>query len=236
MNKNVILYDALYSQFWEKFRLVTRGRCLCYPDAQLTFESRKNSQNVQVHTLKELILLKGLPTRCVGESVDAIVDFEEYYNTRNLQLPLRTSVSVFYFSRKAADQRRATPLYGLRFDYAPETGKLDGDPIMHVQITTDQPRSRPRPYQDVEMANFLNPQDPIVQALKMSHIPSPRMPLPGVLCFLVADHLREGVVHQLIGQAHAILPLIPTPTLCATWFKTQFTIKQDLTGWTWYKY
>jgi hypothetical protein len=93
----------------------------------------------------------------------------------------------------------------MRYDFHPEIGAADGDPLVHLHIEDDAPvgselvkslKSKLVAKPDLQI-NFkpLN-----LEFLRYNRIPAIQMSLPGVLCSLVADHIRTGLVHDIINQ------------------------------------
>lgn len=90
------------------------------------------------------------------------------------------------------------PVQIVRFEYDPSCGMDDGDPLFHAQLgskTMIYRQSLPELLQ--KRWKYQGDQ----RSANDSHvrIPTPRMLLPDLLCFIVADHLR-GLVHKVVER------------------------------------
>lgn len=228
-----------YSDFWIQFQKVMHGlsgACQCHPRGELWLEPNDTADREHGFFLKEPILLKGLPCKSLTGHLDAIIDYEERFPKRPFDVPARTSINVHYYLRAFGNNHIAQQLYSLRFDYHPGIGSEDGDPITHAHINSEQPRKLPAPYRAVEFEQNGSVDGACFKLLGYGRMPTPRMPLPGVLCLLIADHFRSGV-RILIDKTRGALNSVAVPLRYANWHrKCDCHRKSDSIGWAWYEY
>lgn len=229
-----------YSEFWLKFQKVVRGLsapCQCFPQSDLRLKPKDGcTGGNHVFVLKEPILLKGMECPSGSGLLDAIIEYEEHFDASSYDVPVRASVSVHYFHREPGIQWASKQLYSLRFDYHPQVGGGDGDPITHVQMDASPPNECPPAYAKVIRQDSDARLVPSFKIFSRSHIPTPRMPLPAVLCFLMSDHYRKEV-RTVIKETRDILTKISVPSVYAKWHqKCGIQQRSDSVGWAWYDY
>lgn len=234
------LFQA-YSDFWTHFTkevLKTGSSITCAPSAGIRMTCAEKGSTRKKFSLQEPICLRGLTT-ATGSEWDVVVDFDEYFDAPCMERPVRTSVHVHLIERYPMRRSEAKHLFGLRFDYDCETGKDACEPLMHAHFDNVLQR-RPPSYKNVAF----NETDPILGVglivFKDCRVPTPRMSLPSVLCFvalLAKSQLSKGFVDSLIGRTSGILDSIKVPIECERWFRSRgFNDRCDIPGWAWYKY
>jgi len=231
-----------YSEFWTRFRLAVRkaGPAItCTPEADLRMECmEKKGTKRRKYSLVELICLRGVKG-ANGVNLDIAIDCDEYFDTPCIERPVRSSVHVHLLERHPMCRHEAKHLFGLRFDYDCETGKVDGEPLMHAHFDNALKR-KPRPYEKVEIKELDPAQRLGMMAFKDCRVPTPRMHLPSVLCFvalIAKSQLPKDFVDTLIGRTIHILKSIKAPHECEQWYrKSGLNTRYDIPGWAWYKY
>jgi len=134
-----------------------------------------------------------------SNNVDIVVNYQmtlAQQGTKNV-CPIESSkASVLYF---LGGIEKRPSVHILRFDYHPSIGMNDGDPLFHAQIGGKMdlsPKCLPKHLQD--RWRYGDKPKSVIES--HVHIPTPRMLLPDLLCFIVADHLRCRV-HDLVEDA-----------------------------------
>lgn len=197
-----ISLTEVYNEFWSKFVLVVRDYS-CYP-SRLDFNNPTPEGNNEYKiTLKEPICLMSWPChRSKTAKVHIIINFEELYKQESTIEILQSYTHVYYCWEEIRNDKKELKVESVSFEFHPRTGGSDGDPILHSHIHHSVP--------EMEIPDILKKKlrnkpglEPIFCSdtptfLGGSRIPTIQMSLPGVLCFLVADHLRGGIVKDVI--------------------------------------
>ncbi len=189
----------LYQQFWAGFRLIVGDRRVVPSQgASLAFE-----QTGSTFLLSSPIGLISWPCRKdPSNKVDIVVKYQMTVvrKPRGVHHITSSNGAVFYFLGGIGS---SPPVQVVRFEYEPSCGMDDGDPLFHAQLgskTRICMQSLPELLQ--KRWKYQGHQ----RAANDSHvrIPTPRMLLPDLLCFIVADHLR-GRVHDVIERTRGTL-------------------------------
>ena len=208
----------LFHDFYNKFRLVVPRNYKFFPEhnESIIFKPYGQIETGQELRLGSYICFQNWPCR---KDPDRVVDIILDYKTTVTRVGKRSfrvmesQAFIAYFSTGTTVKQR---LPGLRFDYHPQTGLEAGDPLFHLQFdgwSIDQDRlpvGMKKRWSSGEL-----PLKPDPEFLSHVRVPTPRMLLPDLLCFIVADHLRgeKGLVHALVKETKDTLKKV-TDLVC----------------------
>jgi hypothetical protein len=195
--------QLLCQKFWTTFCKIIGTGHLIYPahnEGGLRFLRETINSSTKRVWLENPICLQSWP--CKGHpsnTVDIVICYEMTV-TVGAQIPrcriVESKAQVVYFLGGV----RANPLevQVFRFDYHPRTGLSEGDPLFHLQLGDKKLITKallPPPLRK----SWTRPQHHVSAPGSHVRVPTARMLLPDVLCYLVADHLR-GEVHDLVDK------------------------------------
>jgi hypothetical protein len=182
----------LYQKFWMGFHVIIRDRRVV-PTATLAFK-----QIGGTFILSSPIGLISWPCRKdPSNKVDIVVEYQMtvVQHPKGVHHVKSSTGTVLYFLGGIGSR---PPVQIVRFEHDPSCGMDDGDPLFHAQLGSKTGISiQILPEVLQKRWKYQNHQ----KSSNDSHvrIPTPRMLLPDLLCFIVADHLR-GRVHAVVEK------------------------------------
>jgi len=188
-----------YQDFWAHFCRVVRGHTVVPShNAQLTFKQIGSTLSLS----SPIALISWPCKKDPSGTIDIIVYYEMTVAqiTKKVQRIASSKACVFYF-HGGVDSSPSAQI--LRFEYEPAIGMDNGDPLFHVQLggkTVINRKNLPEPLQ----SRWPYRDQPKSAITSYVHIPTPRMLLPDLMCFIVADYLRDRV-HDLVKNARTTL-------------------------------
>lgn len=190
---------GMYQDFWAHFCRIVHGHTV-FPshNAQLTFKEIGSKLSLS----RPIALISWPCEKGPGGTIDIIVYYEMTLAqiTNKIQRIASSEACVFYF-HGGIDSR--PPAQILRFEYEPARGMDDGDPLFHVHLggeTVIVRENLPVPLQS-RWPDEYQPESAVTSYVR---IPTPRMLLPDLMYFIVADYLR-GRVHDLVKNVGTTL-------------------------------
>jgi len=198
----------LYKEFWVKFSNVIRSdlKGLVYPTSQEPFNFTMQGELREGQCVKMVkpICFRKLDCKKPTPSVDVVVEYEDKIKKIGNKIRIIESKSVvsYFFG---GIEKKPISFQSIRFDYHPyEPGCMQsGDPLFHAQFHPDDIMKDTLPE---FMKKHWQYSKTVIEPQNYMHvrIPTSRMLLPDILCFIVADHLRDKV-HNLIDETRGII-------------------------------
>ncbi len=194
---------SVFQEFYDKFcRVVPQNHILIprHNGTILRFDEAGQLDAGKQLSLHNPIFFRDWPCKKYsGRVVDIVLDYRMVVRKTGGSAVriVESSALVAYFAGGLAAEQ---PVQVFRFDYHPKVGLQAGDPLFHLQFDSTPVSKDCLP---VRMRRHWPYQNSEVKPQFVSHVrvPTARMLLPDLLCFIVADHLRDGLVHILVKKA-----------------------------------
>lgn len=183
-----------YLDFWAGFCNIVQGHTVV-PSHNAPLPLKEDGRRVFLSS--PIALISWPCKKDPSGTIDIVVYYEMTVEqiARRVQRITSSKAYVLYFHGGIG----TSPLVQiLRFEYEPACGMDDGDPLFHVQLGGKRVISRNQ-LPELLQRRWTYRNQPISAIESHVHIPTPRMLLPDLLCFIVADHLR-GRVHDLVDH------------------------------------
>lgn len=193
---------SAYTQFWIRFNNACKGNTI-FPKNFPLIEDTNQSNNVcAVICSPKAIHLKGWKTsKGRIKKVDILINAQEAIRKSDLQI-IKSTVHVSYF--EVSDTKVLKLIESIHYDFDDKYEK--GHPYCHVQFCPDPVNpSRVESFSGYDTRNCVWNGS----RLEGLRIPTAHMNLISVLISLVADHINEPMLQQLIKETKNI-PNMPT--------------------------
>lgn len=197
----------IYKKFWVRFIMIMNN-VTCKPDVldfQKSVQKKKNKSIYDISLGKPICLIAWPLGGSKVNRVHIIINFSEQYEHTGTEIEIIKSNASVYYCKNERSKNNEVAVESLRYDFHPDTGAAEGDPLVHVQIESEYPDASKfqesfkqklveKPKRDIKFTPLK------LEYIKYIRIPTIQMSLPGVLCSLVADHIRDGSVHNIIDK------------------------------------